>query len=347
MSTNHLRWFTSTFPKSEFNKLVCLFVKNAKSIQLNNSTRGFKQSFSFSSGETLQTRYGMGAPSKAPYINWHVVNIYYVVNAHILHVAIQDDPKREVLGESISSHEQLIKGASVVTIPGKGRAYSYISVSDKLEPGQLDDLYDAFMRLCAEVSTLVPPKELEKWVFGFSKPGYKVPKLSHEERVKMRRGLSSSVRYSVLERDNYSCQDCWRTAKDGVRLHVDHIVPVAHGGNNEVSNLRTLCASCNTRKGGRIAYEPLISAKKIVDISTVIDKAERVNRGISESKRQEILARDDFTCQSCGKTIEDGVRLHIDHTIPVSAGGSNDISNLRTLCQDCNIGKAARVYSTS
>lgn len=39
-----------------------------------------------------------------------------------------------------------------------------------------------------------------------------------------------------------------------------------------------------------------------------------------------------FKCQHCG-TIE---RITIDHIIPVSKGGSNDISNLQPLCISCN-----------
>ena len=50
--------------------------------------------------------------------------------------------------------------------------------------------------------------------------------------------------------------------------------------------------------------------------------------------------RDDFTCQYCGRTPrEDGVKLQVDHIIPVSRGGSNSIWNLITSCSDCNIGK--------
>lgn len=51
--------------------------------------------------------------------------------------------------------------------------------------------------------------------------------------------------------------------------------------------------------------------------------------------RKNIFERDSFQCQSCGKT---GLKtnLNIDHIIPLARGGSNDISNLQTLCQTCN-----------
>ncbi len=55
--------------------------------------------------------------------------------------------------------------------------------------------------------------------------------------------------------------------------------------------------------------------------------------------RDEIFRRDDYTCQYCGKTINE-VELHIDHIKPVSKGGTNAISNLQTLCRDCNLSKS-------
>ncbi|GHV38029.1 hypothetical protein FACS1894187_16180 [Synergistales bacterium] len=55
-----------------------------------------------------------------------------------------------------------------------------------------------------------------------------------------------------------------------------------------------------------------------------------------------ILARDKWTCVSCGRSAKDGVTLHVDHIIPRSRGGTNDQDNLQTLCMKCNIGKSNR-----
>jgi hypothetical protein len=64
---------------------------------------------------------------------------------------------------------------------------------------------------------------------------------------------------------------------------------------------------------------------------------------ILKSIRFRVLDRDGYRCQYCGRSAADGVRLHIDHVVAVSRGGSNDESNLLTACQDCNLGKGARV----
>ncbi len=57
----------------------------------------------------------------------------------------------------------------------------------------------------------------------------------------------------------------------------------------------------------------------------------------------EVLARDNWTCRSCGRsTKHDGVVLHVDHILPRSKGGTDQIGNLQTLCSKCNIGKSNR-----
>ena len=61
---------------------------------------------------------------------------------------------------------------------------------------------------------------------------------------------------------------------------------------------------------------------------------------IPATLRHAILKRDGFRCCHCGRTAKDGAKLHIDHIKPVALGGTNDPSNLQTLCRDCNLGKS-------
>jgi hypothetical protein len=56
-----------------------------------------------------------------------------------------------------------------------------------------------------------------------------------------------------------------------------------------------------------------------------------------------VLARDHWTCCSCGRsTRQDGVLLEVDHILPRSRGGTDELTNLQTLCKKCNIGKSNR-----
>ena len=64
-----------------------------------------------------------------------------------------------------------------------------------------------------------------------------------------RRKVNDSLRYDILKRDKFRCCICGATANDGVKLEVDHIIPVSKGGKSEKSNLQTLCERCNRGKG--------------------------------------------------------------------------------------------------
>lgn len=65
-----------------------------------------------------------------------------------------------------------------------------------------------------------------------------------------RKNLPKKIRFEVFKRDSFTCQYCGRMAPDVV-LEVDHIVPVAEGGTNDIMNLITSCHDCNSGKGKR------------------------------------------------------------------------------------------------
>lgn len=64
---------------------------------------------------------------------------------------------------------------------------------------------------------------------------------------------------------------------------------------------------------------------------------------MTDAMRYSVMARDNFACVLCGSTADDGVKLHVDHIFPVSKGGKTVMSNLRTLCDRCNLGKSDRI----
>ena len=63
--------------------------------------------------------------------------------------------------------------------------------------------------------------------------------------------VTPKVRSRILKRDGYKCTQCGRTADDGMKLVVDHIVPVSKGGETKDSNLQTLCFECDKGKGNK------------------------------------------------------------------------------------------------
>lgn len=62
--------------------------------------------------------------------------------------------------------------------------------------------------------------------------------------------VPGSVRYEVLKRAKHRCELCG-AHEDHAALHVDHIVPRAKGGSDDLSNFQALCVTCNTSKRDR------------------------------------------------------------------------------------------------
>jgi hypothetical protein len=63
-----------------------------------------------------------------------------------------------------------------------------------------------------------------------------------------REPIPAGLRFAVLRRDGFRCAYCGRGEPENVKLHIDHIVPVARGGRTELENLVTACATCNVGK---------------------------------------------------------------------------------------------------
>lgn len=59
--------------------------------------------------------------------------------------------------------------------------------------------------------------------------------------------IPPEVKKYVFERDRYQCKSCGKTNLE-IDLNIDHIIALAHGGQNDISNLQTLCRTCNQQK---------------------------------------------------------------------------------------------------
>lgn len=86
----------------------------------------------------------------------------------------------------------------------------------------------------------------ELYVFHKQYLGYSSEKATKKRE---RNKLNKSLRYKVLKNDDFTCRYCGRSSvKDGVKLHIDHIKPIAKGGLTVFENLQTLCEDCNLGK---------------------------------------------------------------------------------------------------
>lgn len=89
-----------------------------------------------------------------------------------------------------------------------------------------------------------------------------------------RKAISKSLRFEVFKRDSFTCQYCGRMAPD-VLLEIDHIMPVAKGGTNDLLNLVTSCADCNRGKG-----------KKTLSDSSTIKNQQKQLKELAEKREQ-------------------------------------------------------------
>ncbi|EOY11204.1 hypothetical protein QUC31_009591 [Theobroma cacao] len=77
--------------------------------------------------------------------------------------------------------------------------------------------------------------------------------------VKRRRIRTNLSRKNVLFRDNFTCQYC--SAHEN--LTIDHVLPVARGGEWKWENLVAACAKCNSKKGQKTLEEANMKLIKV------------------------------------------------------------------------------------
>jgi 5-methylcytosine-specific restriction endonuclease McrA len=68
-----------------------------------------------------------------------------------------------------------------------------------------------------------------------------------------RRPIPDTTRWLIFARARYRCAYCGHLGDEVHPLEVDHIRPVAEGGDNHPSNLVSACRPCNREKGRRWA----------------------------------------------------------------------------------------------
>ena len=76
-----------------------------------------------------------------------------------------------------------------------------------------------------------------------------------------------------------------------------------------------------------------------------IEKGEPIPEGVDcqhgerygiATLREAVFSRDNYTCKCCGKSVKDGVILHVHHIKYRSQGGTNRMDNLATVCHTCH-----------
>lgn len=122
--------------------------------------------------------------------------------------------------------------------------------------------------------------------------------------------------------------------------------PVRRDMNTEMSKISSYPYS-RRFSSWAVAIKEFIDYANINEISSVkkegIKTSEhKTSRDPSLRLRFKVLNRDHFSCVQCGASPakDTKVELHVDHIKPWSKGGETELSNLQTLCQNCNLGKS-------
>lgn len=77
-----------------------------------------------------------------------------------------------------------------------------------------------------------------------------------QQHFKRRTGLNSKdvnrvIQENLLKYGAFCCEKCKQLT--GNDFHLDHIIPIAKGGNNNYENLQLLCPDCNIQKRTQVA----------------------------------------------------------------------------------------------
>ena len=117
---------------------------------------------------------------------------------------------------------------------------------------------ETFENVCNSLSLLRKMKEIDSHTYHilygifkhYHSNTYRVQYLiSLEPRLHAQKFLNKkNIREFIFNRDKHTCLKCGSKTQ----LTLDHIVPIYLGGENKISNLQTLCRSCNSSKSTKI-----------------------------------------------------------------------------------------------
>lgn len=164
------------------------------------------------------------------------------------YVLVRDEPD-----ESIAERWRTAKEIRNLSVSGKDRVLELLT---RLSPEPADQDLLTYVAKIKSWARRVRELDEEGWEIRSNvdepdlAPG--TYRLATLERRPPRARQAIKLRYEILERDAFTCQDC-RAERGTVRLQVHHVLMVSQGGTNDPSNLVTLCEDCHA---GRHALAP-------------------------------------------------------------------------------------------
>lgn len=101
-----------------------------------------------------------------------------------------------------------------------------------------------------------------------------------------------------------------------------------------------LCESTADLNGSEVVHT--VSHSYRIPAIIVLEIYDRMPKKEVKFTRQNVFARDNFTCQYCGNAFETG-KLNLDHVVPRDKGGRTNWENVVCSCIRCNTRKANKL----
>jgi len=134
-----------------FEKAYKCFIEQADKNAVTKKAQGTKIPYGFSrisecDGSTFKAQYGQGAASKAPYMNWWVVSIYYIPENGEIIIGIEENRYRHL-------KELKTKPICYSQIGNKkvDTAVYYSATKDNVD---YNELYKVFIQICEEIKEI-------------------------------------------------------------------------------------------------------------------------------------------------------------------------------------------------
>ena len=151
-------------------------------------------------------------------------------------------------------------------------------------------------------------------------------KQKHQEQLRYRRTRRNRLRYRKSRFNNRRRNDGWLSPT------------VLHKKENHIKLFKMYAEVCPitsaTLEVGQFDVAALQAEEEGKTLSGT--DYQRGSRYQLANLREAVFVRDKYTCRICGRTVSDGAILHAHHMIPRSAGGTNRINNLLTVCRKCH-----------
>jgi len=137
----------------------------------------------------------------------------------------------------------------------------------------------------------------------------------------------------------------WRMALEQFIDYVNDEETIIDGKSSLVINEEELHQAPIIEYSKKELVSELIDKKLLAKTSNTSQRfidTHKTKRGVGHRLRFIVMRRDNFKCQSCGRSpaTDQSIILHVDHMKSWAKGGETYLENLQTLCSVCNIGKS-------